>query len=59
MPTFKANDGVSLYYETHGDSGHLPLVLVRYLALPQGDPTLTFVQAARLHWLGASIQAQH
>jgi len=30
MPTFKANDGISLHYETHGSKENKPLILVNY-----------------------------
>jgi hypothetical protein len=33
MPTFKAHDGVTLNYETHGSASNKPLVLVIHPAL--------------------------
>jgi hypothetical protein len=39
MPTFKANDGVTLNYETHGSASNKPLILVN-------DPTSHRTQVA-------------
>lgn len=34
MPTFEANDGVSLNYEAHGSASNKPLVLVNLSCPP-------------------------
>lgn len=59
MPTFKANDGVSLHYETYGSSNSPPLILVGHHAILDRVTSLTPIQVARLHGLRTSLQAQY
>jgi hypothetical protein len=35
MPTFTANDGVNLHYETHGSKENKPLILVNHSSFHQ------------------------
>ena len=60
MPTFVANDGVRLNYETHGSTSNKPLVLVN-LPCPSAsshDLVSRYNTAARFHRLWESLQAQ-